>query len=517
VIDLAVDERLRFEFFINFSEGTVSFISNEEGKMNHENSANKRLMSRRELLRLAGLGAAGAVLAGCVPVAPPAAAPAEKQEQSSTQQEAAPAGPEAGSVEGFISQMAPPAEKVTLLYWWGNNYEPALQFTNEVIAQFSEVYPTVEVDPVAGQNCDAFVTAAAAGTPPDLFHTWDCVERMGNWAKRGMIIPIDDYIAASQFDLDDYFPGIMDTCRMEGKTWGMVDSAGVFLLWTRPQHFLEIGKTLADTPKDTDELWAWGDQLTTRDSSGNVERLGMRLPNWTWLYFTWIVNFGGELWDSVAGQPTPDHPGVLEALNDLLAQVNKYGADTLNRWSSSIGSQEGAQSPWLAGNATMQIEGDWSGQAIFDFFPEWKFGEDYGAIAPPPPPAAKQHGESAVAWWSWPWVIPGGTKNPDWSWELLRYYLSGAYQVPVRAKFKEMLVRKSMIDDEAINWPAAQVAREIVKGGRKLTTVMPMNPVAAEYSNLLSEAFDAIVNLAETPEAAMARVKEETVAKLQEG
>jgi hypothetical protein len=98
----------------------------------------------------------------------------------------------------------------------------------------------------------------------------------------------------------------------------------------------------------------------------------------------------------------------------------------------------------------------------------------------------------------------------------LRYFLSPEYQVNVRAKFKEMLVRKSLIDDDRINWPAATVAREIVKGGRTLTTVMPMNPVAAEYSNLLSEAFDKIVNLAEAPEAAMARVKDETIVKLQE-
>lgn len=485
--------------------------------MNSEKHMTRRVLSRREMLKLTSLGAAGAILASCTPSSPPAGVAVESAPtvpaQESASQAAVPTGVE---LEGFTPQMASPAEEITILYWWGNNYEPALQFTNEVIARFSEVYPNVKIDPVAGQNCDAFVTAAAAGTPPDLFHTWDCVERMGNWARRGMIVSLDDFIAGSQFDLEDYFSGIMDTCKMDGKIWGMVDSAGVFLLWTRPEHFTEMGKEMTDVPADTDELWEWGKELTTRDANDNVQRLGMRLPNWTWTYFTWIANFGGILWDTVAGQPTPDHPGVLEALNDLVAQVNFYGVETLNRWSSSIGSQEGAQSPWLAGNATMQIEGDWSGQAIFDFFPDWEFGKDYGAIAPPPPPQAKQHGDSAVAWWSWPWVIPGGIKNPEWSWEVLRFFLSKEYQVNVRAKFKEMLVRKSMIDDERINWPAATVAREIVKGGRALTTVMPMNPVAAEYSNLLSEAFDRIVNLTETPEEAMVRVKEETQARLQE-
>lgn len=469
-------------------------------------------LSRRQVLKVMGLGAAGALLASCTP--PPGSAPPP----SDSDVPAAPAAPAptGRELEGFTPHLSPPAEPLTLLYWWGNNYEPALEFTNEVIARFSEAYPTVTVNPVAGQDCDAFVTAAAAGTPPDLFHTWDCVERMGNWARRGMIIPVDDFITASNFDLDDYFPGIMDTCRMDGKTWGMVDSAGVFLLWTRPQLFGEIGQTGNVAPQDTDELWAWARELTTRDASGDIERLGMRLPGWTWEYFTWIVNFGGVLWDATANEPTPEHPGVLQALNDLLEQVNYYGADELNAWSAGIGSQSGAESPWLAGNAVMQISGDWSGQAIFDFFPDWEFGTDYGAFAPPPPPAAKQHGDSAVAWWSWPWVIPGGTSNPDWSWELLRFYLSPEYQINVRAKFKEIPVRKSMIDDPRIDWPAAEVAGEIVKGERALTTVMPMNPVAVEYSQLLSEAIENILRLTETPEDAMARVKQETLDRLQD-
>ena len=42
-----------------------------------------------------------------------------------------------------------------------------------------------------------------------------------------------------------------------------------------------------------------------------------------------------------------------------------------------------------------------------------------------------------------------------------------------------------------------------------------MNPAAAEYSNLLGEAIGNVIRLTETPEAAMARVKEETLRALQ--
>lgn len=469
-----------------------------------------KILSRREALKTLGATAAGALLAACgkAPVTP-----TNTPVPTSVQEVQVPTGE---TLEGFAAVLSQPTEKIKLVYWWGNNYEPAMEFTHEVIKRFSIVYPNVEVEPVGGQNCDAFVTAAAAGTPPDLFHTWDCVERMGNWAARGMIIPLDDYIAASNFDLSDFVQGIMDTCKMDGKIWGIVDTAGVFLLWIRPQFFPEIGKQPTDLPKDTDELWDWAEKLTTKSADGAIQRLGMTLPNWLWSRFTWIVNFGGELWDKAQNEPSPEHPGVLAALNDLVAQVKKYGVDELNTWSSSIGSQGGEQNPWLAGNLVMQVDGDWTGQQIFDFFPNWEFGQDYTAIAPPPPPASKQQGESAVAFWSWPWVIPSGTKYPDWSWELLRFYNSPEYKVNVHAKFKEILVQKSLMDDERLWWPAAKVANQIVKGGRKLSTVMPMNPVAVEYSNLLGAAFDSVLNLAETPEEAMKRVKEETLKAIQE-
>ena len=71
------------------------------------------------------------------------------------------------------------------------------------------------------------------------------------------------------------------------------------------------------------------------------------------------------------------------------------------------------------------------------------------------------------------------------------------------------------MEDERLWWPSVTVARDIVKGGRTLSTVMPMNPVASEYANLMGEAFDRILHLTETPDEGMARVKDETLKAMQ--
>ena len=144
-----------------------------------------RRLSRRQFVQAAmGIGGA-ALLAACG--ATPAPATSAPEEQATPQPTSPPveevpttlpeqaatveAAVASAELEGFVPKMANPTEKIKLLYWWGNNYEPAMQFTHEIIKKFTLAYPNVEIEPVGGQNCDMFVTASAAGTPPDLFHT----------------------------------------------------------------------------------------------------------------------------------------------------------------------------------------------------------------------------------------------------------------------------------------------------------------------------------------------------------
>jgi len=481
-------------------------------------------MNRRDFLKAAGLAASGTILAACAPAATQAPAAPAAQATSAPAPTAlsqlAPTSvsevklPTGNTLEGFTANKPNPPEKFTLLYWWGNNYEPALEFTHAILKRFSIAYPNITVNPVAGQNCDAFVQAAAAGTPPDVFHTWDCVERMGNWASRGMIIPIDDYISADKFDVSDYFGDVMQTCRMDGKTWGMVDSGGLHGLWSRPTLLKDGGLAMDSVPADTDELWAWGQKLTTKDKDGNIQRLGWLPPSWTWPRFAWITNFGGKVWDVNANKPTPDDPGVLAALNDIASNVKAMGVDNVTRWSSSIGNQSGAQSPYLAGNLVYYLEADYAGQTIFDFHPEWAVGTDYNWALMPKPGAGKAQGTPAITLWSWPLVIPAGGKHTDYAWEFMRFMLSPEYQLNVHGKFKELVLRKSMKNDPRQWWPAAKIATDMLNGTTPITPVIPMAVLASEYITMLADAFDKVYTLAVTPEAAMAQVKSDITAKM---
>jgi len=88
-------------------------------------------------------------LGGCAPAAPAPAAPAAQGEGAA----------------------APAAEKVVLQYWemdWGDQVTAALQ---EMVKQFNEAHPNIEVQMTTlswGDYVQKMLSAVAAGTPPDV-------------------------------------------------------------------------------------------------------------------------------------------------------------------------------------------------------------------------------------------------------------------------------------------------------------------------------------------------------------
>ncbi len=326
-------------------------------------------LSRRQFLM--GSAALGTItaMAGCAPqpaasptpeALPPAEEPtaAPTQETVPTPQSEATQPPVLTVPEGacdnhdiFVPLM-PHDEEVTLTSWDSCESETISKRYDELANEFSEVYPNVKIEGQHAQSPENFVAACAAGTPPDLWSGGWNPERIGIWAYTGCLLPIDELMEEVDFPKDRFIPGCWETVLWDGKTWGLPNGVGIYMLWYNPNHLKEIGM---EFPKDTDELWAAADELTTRDAEGNIDRLGMRLTTWFWEHLTWICAFGGEIWDLQKNEPTPDHPGVIAALEDMVAAVKRYGVETLDRWASSIGGLEGVQSSRVGGSrATTQ-------------------------------------------------------------------------------------------------------------------------------------------------------------------
>ncbi|UCB45810.1 MAG: extracellular solute-binding protein [Spirochaetota bacterium] len=104
--------------------------------------------------------------------------------------------------EGTSESVEKGPEPVELVFWWwGQQEAPGLEdWVNETVELFEKEYPHITVETVlqATENViDDFITASAAGTPPDLQYFWNGIYHQEQvWM--GYIEPLNDWIPAEE-------------------------------------------------------------------------------------------------------------------------------------------------------------------------------------------------------------------------------------------------------------------------------------------------------------------------------
>lgn len=215
----------------------------------------KRTLSRRDFLRGATLATAAGVLAACAPAGSPA------QTSSSAASE--------------VQEAAPPAEGKTISYWvfWS---QPG-RIADQLLAD-----PELETYIGAGNTLDfktgvdqaARLTAVAGGTPPDVGILGNYLDFM----SRGVVVPIEDYIATSDvISQDKFIPGNWEVIQYQGTIYGVPG----FECFVRRgleynSHLVEEAGLDPDNPPVTwDELMVWHEALTKFDDAGNLVQYGI--------------------------------------------------------------------------------------------------------------------------------------------------------------------------------------------------------------------------------------------------
>ncbi|WP_255514884.1 ABC transporter substrate-binding protein [Quadrisphaera sp. INWT6] len=122
-------------------------------------------------------------------------------------------------------------ETGTITYWmWDSAQLPAYQ---QCATDFEAANPDVQVQ-IEQFGWDDYwnkvFTGFVAGSAPDVFV--DHTSRFGEFAARGLIEPLDDRLAGSDVDLDQYVPGSAELwVGPDGKRYGLpkdFDTVGMF-------------------------------------------------------------------------------------------------------------------------------------------------------------------------------------------------------------------------------------------------------------------------------------------------
>ncbi|HLU57958.1 MAG TPA: sugar ABC transporter substrate-binding protein [Pseudonocardia sp.] len=253
-------------------------------------SAQKTSISRRTLLRGAGLAAAGTALSACIP---------------------GPGTGGGGSSGG--------SQKLRLRYWaWVD--DPTSRVLSDLADRFNENHPSIEVDVElmpASAVYERLLAAINAGDPPDASAIH--VNNVADIAAMGALHPLDQYFDAMP-DKDDFVPTAVLGSRLGDESaplhtmpwYGLVS-----YLYYRPDWFRDAG---LPEPRTTDDFVSACRAVT--DPAAGRYGYGLRGATHGHIhYFIWLATLGGlEAVQGPDGAPVfhqPEHIAGTDWFLDL--------------------------------------------------------------------------------------------------------------------------------------------------------------------------------------------------------
>ncbi len=289
----------------------------------------KRRISRRDFLKISGLGASALVLARCAPAA----------------EEPAPGAPSA--VSGELDFLA-----------WG---DPAdIEAWTKFAEMFQEENPdvTVNVTPVSDPNANFYPklnTTIAGGTPPHVssFQGWEWQV----FADKGVLAPIDEYISANAYYANLYPEGVESlevSTRREGQRYLIPLQMGTMVMFYAKQHFDDAGLEYPSEDWTFEEFLETAEQLS--DSSGDFKRFGLQ-ANGSWFRdIGWIRGTGTQEFDEIVDpkQAQFNQPEIVDILQVVASDV--YYSMNVSPTPADL---EGGANTIETGNCAMKYEGPW--------------------------------------------------------------------------------------------------------------------------------------------------------------
>lgn len=188
--------------------------------------------------------------------------------------------------------------KVTISTWNAPNADPELdQFTQCMESTGIEVELTVIPESEYSSKLNQMI--ATNDNSIDIYIVWE--NDLGNFANVGGIDKLDDYLADSSINTDDFIPAVEQLMSGLGGTYGLPWSVSAEILYYNKDMF-----DAANLEYPTND-WAYSDfleaaeKLTVRGDDGSTEVYGCTLPN-TQTWWAGIGGAGDQIYDPATGQ-----------------------------------------------------------------------------------------------------------------------------------------------------------------------------------------------------------------------
>lgn len=326
---------------------------------------------------------------------------------------AAPAAPSAGTVPAAGSEAAAPATgAVSTVTWafWGSPDEAASH--ERVGAAFMAVHPEIKIE-YWNQPWDDYFTKIQAlwasgdsATIPDIAFLWPTPQ----YAAEGVLENLDPYIAKSGYNLEDYWPGLLESAKYKGSVYGLPRDIEVNVLYYNKDLFDAAGVAYPTDKWTWDDLKAAAEKLTKKDASGNTQTYAFAAEGGK--FFKWVEQNGGQVLDDFVN-PSKCTLGEPKALAGV-----QFFADMLNNGyamrPADLSQAGGDQAVFQSGQAAMILQNT----SRVSAFNAAKMNYDV-ATAPIPADGVRWNPAGGAAW-----VMSAGSDNKDAAWTFLSWLQS---------------------------------------------------------------------------------------------
>jgi multiple sugar transport system substrate-binding protein len=269
----------------------------------------------------------------------------------------------------------------------------------EVLADFAAKFPdiTVKYEPILDKYLDKLQTDMAAGNAADVFYVKN--EFAQDFMSRGVLLPIDDYMAADNVKPNDFYENLVNAFRWQGKHYGLPKDWSPLGMVYDESVFTDAG---VEVPTDWDTLRSAGKAVT--DSTGQP---ALVLDASFDRFILFLYQAGGNVTNADVTEITLGDDATRQAL-DMYYGLYKDG---ISASSADVGAGWPGDA-FAQGLASFVFEGNW----MFPFLKTNAPDKKYGVAELPAGPAGKGTPAFTNAY-----SIFNGSKNPDASWVLVNY------------------------------------------------------------------------------------------------
>lgn len=324
----------------------------------------------------------------------------------------APVAPGGAPATGGESNAPAASEGPVTITWafWGSPEEAASH--KAVGDAFMEAHPDIKLEYYNEPWGDYFTkveTLWASGDSaaiPDVLFLWPTPK----YAAQGVLENLDSYIEKSGYNLDDYWPALLESASYDGSVYGFPRDISVEALYYNKDMFDQAGIPYPDETWTWDDLLSAAEQLTVKDASGKTERYGLGMEAGKWQL--WVGQNGGMILDDMR------NPSKCSLNDPTAAEAIQFFADLLNNGyamrDADLSQAGGDAGVFSSGQAAMIIQNS-SRVSAFN-----AAGLNYDVAVVPIPDGGQRSASAGGA----AWVMSAASDNKDAAWTFLSWLQS---------------------------------------------------------------------------------------------